>query len=76
MAEAKKCPKCGSVMDRSNQIMTLPVARNSGKVTEPIFTLTGPAGAIVYPHLCHSCGFIELYSAGSISRSKSSEPTN
>ena len=76
MAETKRCPKCNSILIKSNQMMTVPVTTNAGTEMEPNFVLTGVAGVIVNPHLCGSCGFVELYSAGSISRSKDAEHSN
>ena len=56
--------------------MTLPVTTNAGTEMEPRFILTGAAGVIVYPYLCGSCGFVEIYSAGSTARSKNAEHSN
>jgi len=76
MAETKRCPKCNSILIKSNQFMTLPVTTNAGTEMEPRFILTGAAGVIVYPYLCGSCGFVEIYSAGSTARSKNAEHSN
>jgi hypothetical protein len=69
MDKPKKCPKCKAYMDKSNTKMAFGIARNDGTEFEPKYVLTGTAGALVFPHRCPACGFVELYVAGSISHS-------
>jgi hypothetical protein len=62
MSENKICPKCQSNMAKSNTKMGFVLVRNKGTELEPQYEIASEAaGAVMYPYLCGSCGFIELY---------------
>lgn len=74
MSEIKRCPKCNSIFQESKNLTTVPIATNAGTELEPDFILTGKAGVLLRVFMCPSCGFVELYGAGSVSRSKEKSP--
>jgi len=62
MPESKTCPKCNSEMNKSKMPMGLVRVRNRGTELTPEWIIaTEISGAVMYPYLCPSCGFIELY---------------
>jgi hypothetical protein len=62
MSETKTCPKCNSGMKESSVPMGLVLVRNRGTELAPEWVIaTEFSGAVMYPHLCGECGFIELY---------------
>lgn len=62
MAEAKTCPKCNAQMTKSSVAMGLALVRNRGSELTPEWVIASElSGAVMYPHLCGECGFIELY---------------
>jgi hypothetical protein len=62
MPDTKTCPKCSSVMKKSNIPMGLVLVRNKGTELVPEWVIASEiSGAVMHPHLCGECGFIELY---------------
>jgi hypothetical protein len=68
MPDSKMCPKCNGTLIKSSAPMGLVLVRNEGTEFEPQFVIASQrTGAIFYPYLCRSCGFIELYApAGTV----------